>query len=52
MKKVVQEIVTVFYEGDTPVGILMLNGHANFFRTSKATKEFINNLLEVDKKEE
>lgn len=50
--KTKQEIVILFCEDNQPVGMLLQNGEAHFFKVSKANKEFVSNLLETDKIEE
>lgn len=50
--KATNEIVTIFWEDSRPVGILVLNGHAEFFRVSKANKEYISELLQANKVDE
>jgi len=50
--KVISEIVHIFYEDNRPVGFLLLNGHAEFFKITKANKEFISELLGSNKVEE
>lgn len=46
-----QEIVILFYEDNQPVGMLVQNGQTNFYRVSKANKEYVSQLLEADKVE-
>ncbi len=45
------EIVTIFWEDQTPVGILHINGQTNFWRISKANKELINELVGVSQED-
>lgn len=44
--KVINEIVVLFVEDDgKPIGMLHQNGHAEFYKVSKANKDYINELL-------
>jgi hypothetical protein len=47
--KPTNELVTLFWQDGRPVGLLLLNGHAEFFRISKANKEYISELLGANK---
>ncbi len=49
--RVRSEIVHLFYDGDTPVGMLLMNGESHFFRVSRASKEHVSELLGSDKHE-
>ncbi len=43
--KVTTETLEVFWEDDQPIGALLLNGSAQFYRLSKANKDFVREQL-------
>lgn len=48
MKQITTESVEVFWEDKVPVGMLLLNGSAQFYRVTKAQKDFVRqSLLQV-----
>ncbi len=50
--KATQEITTIFWEDNRPVGMLHQNGTTEFFKVSKASKDFVSELLGVNQVKE
>lgn len=49
MKKTKAEVVVLFYEGEEPVGLLLENGKREIYRMHRASKEYVAELLDVDR---